>query len=204
MADSTTSASTSSLTSSGPSLPPSLPPRRGPPPSPSPRRPGPRGARSASSRDHRARLADGARPAADRQADIVRTVIDLIARNSEELNITGYIHHSLRDSWSAGAGLLSQFGLMTDDYGPKPAFHVYQELIAACGLARLAVQRDLEPDGLAVLGRPRSPSGWPVARPGTARGRPRRWRGRSAAAAAAGRGRRPPPTRTPRRGAAAG
>ena len=27
--------------------------------------------------------------------------------------------------------LLCQFGLMTDNYKPKPAFHVYRELIGA-------------------------------------------------------------------------
>jgi hypothetical protein len=66
-----------------------------------------------------------------RQAEVLRTVIDVIARNAGELGITGYIHHTLRDSCSAGAGLLSQFGLMTDDYDPKPAFHVYRDLINA-------------------------------------------------------------------------
>jgi hypothetical protein len=43
----------------------------------------------------------------------------------------GYIHHTLRDACSASSGLLSQFGLMTDDHMPKPAFHVYRELINA-------------------------------------------------------------------------
>jgi hypothetical protein len=66
-----------------------------------------------------------------RQAEVLRTVVDVISRNAEELGITGYIHHTLRDSCSAGAGLLSQFGLMTDDYAPKPAFHVYRDLIDA-------------------------------------------------------------------------
>ena len=49
--------------------------------------------------------------------------------NSEALSITGYIHHTLRDVRSAGSGLFSQFGLMTDDYTPKPAFHDYQDLV---------------------------------------------------------------------------
>jgi len=68
---------------------------------------------------------------AQRQAEVLRTVIDVIARNAEALNITGYIHHTLRDARSAGSGLFCQFGLMTDDYAPKPAFHVYRELIDA-------------------------------------------------------------------------
>jgi len=30
----------------------------------------------------------------------------------------------------AGSGIFCQFGLMTDDYTPKPAFHLYQDLIS--------------------------------------------------------------------------
>jgi hypothetical protein len=70
-----------------------------------------------------------ARPV-ERQVEVVRAVLEVIGRNAEELNITGYTHHSLRDSRSAGHGLFSRFGLMTDDYSPKPAFHAYRELIA--------------------------------------------------------------------------
>jgi hypothetical protein len=66
-----------------------------------------------------------------RQAEVLRTVIDVISRNAEALNITAYIHHTLRDARSAGSGLFCQFGLMTDDYAPKPAFHVYRDLINA-------------------------------------------------------------------------
>ena len=70
------------------------------------------------------------RPAA-RQAEVVRAVIEVIARNAQALNITGYIHHALRDARSAGSGLFCQFGLMTDDYTAKPAFGVYRALINA-------------------------------------------------------------------------
>jgi hypothetical protein len=66
-----------------------------------------------------------------RQAEVLRTVLDVVRRNAGPLNITGYIHHTLRDARSAGTGLFCQFGLMTDDYSPKPAFRVYQELIDA-------------------------------------------------------------------------
>jgi hypothetical protein len=68
---------------------------------------------------------------AERQAEVLRTVIGVVARNAQALNITGYIHHTLRDYRSAGSGLLCQFGLMTDDYTPKPAFHAYRDLIDA-------------------------------------------------------------------------
>lgn len=67
----------------------------------------------------------------ERQAEVLRTVIGVITRNAEALGITGYIHHTLRDARSAGSGLFCQFGLMTDDYTPKPAFHVYRDLIDA-------------------------------------------------------------------------
>jgi hypothetical protein len=68
---------------------------------------------------------------AGRQAEVLAAVIDVISRNARALNITGYIHHTLRDARSAGSGLFDQFGLMTDDYTPKPAFHVYRDLIDA-------------------------------------------------------------------------
>jgi hypothetical protein len=64
-----------------------------------------------------------------RQAEVLRTVSDVITRNAEALDITGYIHHTLRDARSTGSGLFCQFGLMTDDYTPKPAFHAYRDLI---------------------------------------------------------------------------
>lgn len=68
---------------------------------------------------------------AERQAEVLRTVVGVIARNAGPLGITGYLHFALRDARSAGDGLLCQFGLMTDDYTPKPAFHAYRNLIEA-------------------------------------------------------------------------
>jgi hypothetical protein len=66
---------------------------------------------------------------ASRQAEVLATVVGVLSRNARALNITGYIHHTLRDAHSAGSGIFSQFGLMTDDYTPKPAFGVYRDLI---------------------------------------------------------------------------
>jgi hypothetical protein len=62
----------------------------------------------------------------ERQAEVLRTIIDVLSRNAEGLNITGYTHHSLRDACSTGSDLFGHFGLMTDDYTPKPAFHAYR------------------------------------------------------------------------------
>jgi hypothetical protein len=66
----------------------------------------------------------------ERQAEVLRTVIDVMAHHAGALDITGYIHHTLRDARSAGSGIFCQFGLMTDDYAPKPAFYVYRDLIS--------------------------------------------------------------------------
>jgi hypothetical protein len=68
---------------------------------------------------------------AERQAEVLRTVIEVVSRNARALNITGYIHHTLRDARSDGSGIFCQFGLMTDDYAPKPAFHAYRNLVGA-------------------------------------------------------------------------
>jgi len=68
---------------------------------------------------------------AERQAEVLHSVVGVIARNAGPLNITGYLHFALRDARSAGDGLLCQFGLMTDDYTPKPAFGAYRNLIEA-------------------------------------------------------------------------
>jgi hypothetical protein len=65
----------------------------------------------------------------ERQAEVLRTVVDVISDNADRLTITGYIHHTLRDARSDGQGLFCRFGLMTDDYTPKPAFETYRDLI---------------------------------------------------------------------------
>lgn len=64
-----------------------------------------------------------------RQADIVETVVQVIAAQSKQLNLSGYTHFSLRDADSAKPGLFHRFGLTTDDYTPKPAFDSMKTLI---------------------------------------------------------------------------
>jgi hypothetical protein len=65
-----------------------------------------------------------------RQAEVVDTVVRVIAENAERLRVNGYTHFALRDADSANPGLFHNFGLTTDDYAPKPAFHAYRALIA--------------------------------------------------------------------------
>ncbi|WP_327676596.1 hypothetical protein [Kitasatospora sp. NBC_00458] len=65
----------------------------------------------------------------ERQAEVVEEVVRTVAGLAAELNITGYGHFGLRDADSAGPGLFHHFGLLRDDYAPKPAFGVYGRLI---------------------------------------------------------------------------
>ncbi|MCE6994251.1 hypothetical protein LZG04_05395 [Saccharothrix sp. S26] len=68
-----------------------------------------------------------------RQAEVVDTVVRVLAENAERLRLTGYTHFALRDADSANPGLFHNFGLTTDDYTPKPAFHAYRALVAELG-----------------------------------------------------------------------
>ncbi len=64
-----------------------------------------------------------------RQAEVVESVIRTVAGLREDLNLTGYSFFDLRDADSAGTGLFDRFGLLRDDYTPKPAFDTYRRLI---------------------------------------------------------------------------
>jgi hypothetical protein len=88
---------------------------------------------SACARHDRVRLADRSGPGTERQAEILATVIEVVARDAGALNVAGCTHLSLRDAWSAEPGRFCQFGLMTDGYVPKPVFRAYRNLIAALG-----------------------------------------------------------------------
>jgi hypothetical protein len=69
----------------------------------------------------------------ERQVEVVELVIRTIHENREQFNITHYEHFALRDANSSNPDLLSQFGLLRDDYQPKPAFERYRQLIAELG-----------------------------------------------------------------------
>ena len=57
---------------------------------------------------------------------VVRTVNDLRA----ELNVTHWELFTLRDADSSKDGLFHRFGILRDDYSPKPAFGILRDLIA--------------------------------------------------------------------------
>jgi hypothetical protein len=68
-----------------------------------------------------------------RQATVLESVIRTVYALREELNITHYELFGLRDADSAQDDLFHQFGIMRDDYMPKPAFSTYQRLIQELG-----------------------------------------------------------------------
>lgn len=66
-----------------------------------------------------------------RQAQVLETIVRTVHAHRAELNITHYEYFGLRDASSDSPGL--QFGLLRDDYAPKPAFERYRRLIAELG-----------------------------------------------------------------------
>lgn len=62
------------------------------------------------------------------QAQVLETILRVIDSQRQALNIAYYAYHGLRDIDSTSSAL--QFGLLRDDYTPKPAFACYRQLIA--------------------------------------------------------------------------
>lgn len=67
----------------------------------------------------------------DRQKEILVSTLRVVNELKEELNITHYEYFGLRDADTSDNNF--QFGLMTDDYKPKPAFETYKTLIQQYG-----------------------------------------------------------------------
>ncbi|WP_438319563.1 hypothetical protein ACSHWO_36285 (plasmid) [Streptomyces sp. HUAS TT3] len=65
-----------------------------------------------------------------RQAAVLETVVRTVAALADALTVDGYAFFALRDADSSGEGLFHRFGLLRDDYSPKPAFETYRRLIA--------------------------------------------------------------------------
>ncbi|WP_433794446.1 hypothetical protein [Actinoplanes sp. CA-252034] len=75
----------------------------------------------------------GAGRTAERQAEVLETVVRAVDASAGELNIDTYEHFALRDADSAVDDPMFQFGLMTSDYRPKPAYATYRRLITELG-----------------------------------------------------------------------
>ena len=65
------------------------------------------------------------------QPAALRGMVDAVHRYSGTYNVTDYRWFDLRDADSASSNFEDQYGLMNDDYSPKPAFAVYQQLVAS-------------------------------------------------------------------------
>jgi hypothetical protein len=69
----------------------------------------------------------------ERQAEVVNTVIRTVRQLQPELNISHYMLFGLRDADSSQSDLFYQFGIMHDDYTPKPAYDTFKYLIREFG-----------------------------------------------------------------------
>jgi hypothetical protein len=65
----------------------------------------------------------------DRQATVIRDVIETVLEHKDALNIHAYELFALRDADSSNPDVFHQFGIMTDAYLPKPAFEVFKDLL---------------------------------------------------------------------------
>jgi hypothetical protein len=68
-----------------------------------------------------------------RQAEVIDAVVRTVHRLREELNISHYMLFGLRDADSSEPDPFHQFGIMRDDYTPKPAYHTFRQLIGELG-----------------------------------------------------------------------
>jgi hypothetical protein len=64
------------------------------------------------------------------QATSLNSAIAAIVAARRTYNVTSYSWFDLRDSDSSSWSFQSQYGLLRDDYSPKPAFAVYRGLVA--------------------------------------------------------------------------
>lgn len=65
----------------------------------------------------------------EHQVEVLEAVIRTIYGLRQELNISHYEHFGLRDADSSKDDLFHQYGIMCDDYSPKPAYDTFKRLI---------------------------------------------------------------------------
>jgi hypothetical protein len=65
------------------------------------------------------------------QETVLRAIVRAVADARERYGVTDFRWFDLRDAHSASASFESRYGLMRDDYAPKPAFEAYRQLIAS-------------------------------------------------------------------------
>lgn len=70
----------------------------------------------------------------DRQTEVLEAVIRTTYNLRQELNISHYVLFGLRDADSSKDDLFHQYGIMRDDYTPKPAYDTFRRLIYELGV----------------------------------------------------------------------
>ena len=65
----------------------------------------------------------------ERQAEVLDAIVRSVHRVAAELHVTHYVLFGLRDADSSEPDLFHQFGIMRDDYTPKPAYETYRSLV---------------------------------------------------------------------------
>ncbi|WP_462409887.1 hypothetical protein [Neobacillus sp. Marseille-QA0830] len=70
----------------------------------------------------------------EHQSAILETIIRAIYQLRLDFNISHYELFGLRDADSSKEDLFHQYGIMRDDYSPKPAYHTFKKLIGELGL----------------------------------------------------------------------
>jgi hypothetical protein len=76
---------------------------------------------------------NGASRTDEHQAEVIDTVIRTVGALAAELNVSHYMLFGLRDADSTRPDPFHQFGILRDDYTPKPAFEVFKALVRQLG-----------------------------------------------------------------------
>jgi hypothetical protein len=72
----------------------------------------------------------GAGRSPEQQADVLEAVLRAVHARRDELNVTHWELFTLRDADSSNDDMFHQFGVLRDDYTPKPAFERLRSLFA--------------------------------------------------------------------------
>ncbi len=67
------------------------------------------------------------------QQQALTTEINAVNVDRAQYNVASYELFALRDDVTGSTNIFDQFGIMTDDYAPKPMFWTYRQLVANLG-----------------------------------------------------------------------
>jgi hypothetical protein len=76
----------------------------------------------------------------EEQDAALREMAGAVCEHRGNYNVSDYRWFSLRDGDSGAPDFQQQYGLLRDDYSPKPAFDAYRDVIGACGGAPIVAR----------------------------------------------------------------